>query len=299
MPAEIVTSENLAEFNATRLRIPVEPVQDAKVIKETPKAEDPPATAAADPKAVEEAEDPPAKPKGNPKIQERFSELTARAKAAEERAEAAERKAREAEAKTAPKPVEPIADPDIGPEPKAEDYANDPFKFARDLAKWTTEKALKDRDANERKAAQQREAAKVQDAWTRRVEAVKEELPDFAAMIASSQVAVSNEVRDAIMESELGPKILYHFAEHPEAAEKLAAMTVSAALRELGRLEAKLEKPAAEAPAAAPPPPALKPKAPVMTPITARTVPDVPVNSAGEFIGTYEEYKALRAAGKL
>jgi len=41
---------------------------------------------------------------------------------------------------------------------------------------------------------------------------------------------VSNEVRDAIFESEVGPRILYHLAENPEIAEQLQGMTLTKAL---------------------------------------------------------------------
>lgn len=53
---------------------------------------------------------------------------------------------------------------------------------------------------------------------------------------------------DALIESEVGPQLIHYFAEHFEEFEKLAAMSVTASLRELGRLEVsdKIKVPAAK-----------------------------------------------------
>jgi hypothetical protein len=51
---------------------------------------------------------------------------------------------------------------------------------------------------------------KLIDAWGQRVKAAKAEMPDFDDMVGSADVVVSNEVRDAIFESDVGPRILYH-----------------------------------------------------------------------------------------
>jgi hypothetical protein len=60
------------------------------------------------------------------------------------------------------------------------------------------------------------EHSKLIDAWGQRVKAAKAEMPDFDDMISSTDVTVSNEVRDAIFESDVGPRILYHLAENPD-----------------------------------------------------------------------------------
>lgn len=279
--ATVVTSENLQQFNLERLRIPQEPVEDAQVVSETPAPEEEP------------KEEP--KKKGNPKIEQRFSELTEQRRKAEERAEAAEKKAAELEAKINPPKLDPITEK-IGPKPKKEDYT-DPFDYAADLSQWSAKSAIQEKEVSDQKAAKDRESAKVVETWQARLRAVKAEIPDWEETVQGSDVSVSDQVRDAIIESDLGPKILYHLAGHPEVAEKIRTMTVTGALREIGKIEARLEK-VEEKPETVEKP-APKPKAEMITPIKARSVPDVMVNSDGEFTGTYEQWKAARKAHKI
>jgi glucose-6-phosphate isomerase len=59
-------------------------------------------------------------------------------------------------------------------------------------------------------------------AWADRVAKAKAEMPDFDDMVTSSEVQVTDAVRDAILESEVGPRILYHLAEDPGETKNLA-----------------------------------------------------------------------------
>lgn len=240
MPAEVVTSENLAEYNAARMPAPQEPEETkADEVKEEPKA-----------KATEEEHDDEAegkheesKPKKRNGINDRFSELSAKARdaqaardAAEARASAAEAKARELEERLNPKPK---ADPDAG-KPRREEYT-DPFDYAEKLSEWNVKKELTERDAREAKSKADAEAAKTAKAFQERIAKAKEAIPDFDEVLQSSDLKVSDDVRDAIIESDLGPEILHYLALNPEQAEKINGMDAKKALREIGRLEVRLE----------------------------------------------------------
>ena len=72
-------------------------------------------------------------------------------------------------------------------------------------------------------------------------------------------------VQDAIMESPLGPEIFHELLQNPKEFDRLASLTQAAAIREIGKLEARLEakapkaetketKPASKAPAPVAPP---------------------------------------------
>jgi hypothetical protein len=121
-------------------------------------------------------------------------------------------------------------------------------------------------------------------------------MPDFEAMVSSADVTVSNEVRDAIFESDVGPRILYHLAENPDFAQKLQGMTLTAALRTIGKLEAQYEKTEPQTK-----PAVGKSKAPVpINPIkSAANGRDVALTSDGQFHGSYQAWKAARLAGKI
>jgi hypothetical protein len=111
-------------------------------------------------------------------------------------------------------------------------------------------------------------------------------------MVASSDVVVSDDIRDAILESDVGPKILYHLAENSEFAKKVASMPTRAALKEIGKLEARFEAKAE---------PVVKSKAPApVTPLKAVSgVADTKISSDGNWYGSYAEWKAARKAGKV
>jgi len=166
----------------------------------------------------------------------------------------------------------------------------DAFEYAEALSEWKVESALKARD---QQAAQQG----IVKVWTERLAAAKVDIPDYDEVMASSNVQVSDAVRDAILESDVGPKVAHYLASNPDVAEALKAKSPSAAMREFGRLEAKLsgeKAPAVAKPADTP----SRAPAPI-TPIKATKAADSPIGSDGEFHGTYAAWKEARRAGKI
>lgn len=295
----VLTPENAAAFYAKKLDLepPKEEVKTEEVKAEEVKVEEK-TEENTEVKAEEKTETLEQKEKkGSLKV--RFSELTGqrdrereRAEAAEARAKAAEERAAALEAKSAPK-TEVVEDG----KPDPEKYT-DAFKYAEDLAKWTTDQALA-KNEKERVEKEQRERAEVVvKTFRERQDAFKTANPDYEEVIASAEVQVTNEMRDEIVSSEVGPQLLYHFAHHPEDAERLSKLTVGGMLRELGKLEARLESKPKESKTAAK---AEVSKAPApITPLNGGKAPaEVPMNSQGEFTGSYSEWKALRKAGKI
>ena len=305
--ANVLTSENSEAFYANRLGLaeeaPVEAVVEETPTEPTEEANDQseqPAEETKETKATEEK-------KQNPKLEKRFSELTkqreeARKEAQREREarEALENRLKELEVKVNPQPVEQV---NAKPSPS---QFNDAFEYAEALAEWSAEQAILNREKAETERKVQEERSKVIKSWNERLETVKADLPDYDEMIASaSDITVSDEIRDAMLESEQGPRILYHLAENPELAEKLNSMSKVSALREIGKLEARFE--AKETPKETPKteaetkPSVAKSKAPApISPIkTSSAVADVGVGSDGEFHGTYQQWRESRKAGKI
>ena len=296
----VVSSENASEFYANKLGLaaeaPSEAVDDEEISAE-PEAE---AEVESEPEAEKEATE---ERKPNPKLEKRFSELTKQREEARKEAQR-EREAREAlEARLqaleqSNQPQKASAEPEDEPQPH---QFSDAFEYAKALAEFTAEKALRERDRQEAERKSNEERQKVLTEWSKRVEAAKAELPDFDDMVASSDVVVTDPIRDAILESDVGPQILYHLAENPEIAEKLATASVASALRQLGKLEAKLEKAVEEQSEKPSKPVAKKSNAPEpIKPLRGRSVAtDVPMDSDGQFHGTYAQWKAARLAGKI
>ena len=292
----VVSSENSNDFYAEKLGL-------ANDGEETPNAE-------SEPKAEKEAKD-----KQKPsKLEKRFSKLTKERqelKAAADRERQAreqlEARLRDLEGREAPK-----QEPKANVKPRPEQF-NDAFEYAEALAEWTAEKAIADKAKAEAEAKSNEKREKTLKSWAKRVESFKESVKDFDSMIQSSDVTVTDEIRDGIIESEFGPQILYAMAENPKLAAKLNGMSVTAAMRELGKMEAKFERQAekaarkAEAPKSeqsAEPvkePVAKKPKAPnPIRPLKASSAAaDTPVDSNGEFHGTFQQWREARKAGRI
>jgi hypothetical protein len=305
LAANIVTSENLAEFAAQKLGLVETPANEAVNEDADSAVAEPDAEAdqsgqdgeGKDATATDEAKE----KKPNPKLERRFSEITkqreqARQEAQREREqrEALEIRLKELEAKVNPPAAQP--EDELGEEPKPEMF-NDMFEYARALAEYTADKKLMERDKEEKaRQAKAEQEAKFQ-AWADRVNAAKNELPDFDDMVQSSDVRVSDPVRDAIIESENGPKILYWLAENTDFAKKLADMSVVSAVREIGKIEARFEK--AKDPEPKPVVGKSKAPAPINPLRGAVNTVDANMDADGNFHGTYQQWKAARSSRKI
>ena len=291
----VVTSDNLAEWTANKLGLASEeaPVA-AEAVEETPDSEPAvEAQAESEPEAEQEAEVTD-KPKQNPKLEKRFSELTKRAKQAEADKASLEARLQEIESRQAPAPKQTDS---VSEKPQASQF-NDAFEYAEALAEWSAEKALEQRDIQEQQRKVDEQRNEVIKSWSAKLEAAKADIPDFDDMVASSNVQVRDEVRDAILESDVGPQILYHLASDDDYASKLAAMPTNKALKELGKLEVQFER--KEAPIEKSEPVA-RSKAPApIKPLTAgKGTSDVLIDGNGAFHGTYAQWKAARQAKRI
>jgi hypothetical protein len=305
--SNVVTSENLTEWNMNRLGLATdEAPTEAEAVEETPESEpvaeegESEQDSETEGKATEER-------KQNPKLEKRFSELTKARKLAEESAakereqrEQLEAKLREYEDRQAPQPK--ADESPIGREPRADQF-DDAFEYAKALAEWSAEKALYDRDQQDLNRKVEEERQIVLKTWSEKLQKAKPNLADFDEIVNSTQVVVSNEVRDAIIESDVGPEILYHLASlDGEEAERFQALPMAKALREIGKLEARFEKQEiAEETAVRSKPVVQKSKAPApLSPIRATgSAMENPIGSDGEFHGSFQAWKAARKAGKI
>lgn len=295
--ANVVTSENLAEFAAKKLGLTPPPAAAAE-----PPAEPVEVAQESEVPAEEEAK-PAEERKQNPKIEKRFSEITKQREAARQEAERErqarlelENKVKEMEAKLTPaKPQEPV---EADPKPKPEQFS-DMFEYAEALSEWTADKRIREEKVKEAAQKAEQERQQLLNTWASRVQEFRAKTPDFDDMVGSADVVVSNEVRDAIFESDVGPQILYHLAENPDVAKKLSGLSPISALRMIGKLEAKLETPA---PSEAKQETAVKTSKapPPINPIRATSggpVTDLDANR--QFHGSYQAWKAARLAGRI
>ena len=295
--SSVVTSENANTFYSNKLGLADAVEQtEAEDVKKSAEQEQ---TEQSEPEVKDEAKEQKSE-KQKDKLNKRFDKVTQRAKEAEARAIELENRLKSYEAgnqqvQQEQKPVAPEG------KPQASQF-NDAFEYAEALAEWSAENALRQRDEQDASRKAEKAQKKVLDAWTEKVAKAKDSMPDFDAMVKSSEIVVGNEIRDSIIESDVGPQILYFLASDEEFAKKLTEMPVVKALREIGKLEAKFEAKEVNTPKAE------KVKEPVsgskapspIRPLTGGKVgADVLIDTNGEYHGTYAQWKAARKAGKV
>ena len=295
--SSIVTSENLADFNADKLGLASESSPTAAEVDESP-SEPAAKDGQNEPKLADDEATGTEEKKQNPKLEKRFSELTKARKEAEAQATEERTKREGLEARLAA--LESIKAPTQAPESNQKptpDNFKDAFEYAEALANWSAEQALVRREQEVKQKEVEAKREKVISTWQQKLEATKAELPDYEDMVASSTVTVNDTVRDAILESDVGPRILYELASDDEMAEKLSTMTTSSALKLIGKLEAQFEK--TDAPAKAEKKTvAAKSKAPEPIRPLKSTSGVADVGMDGNDM-SYQQWKAARQAGKI
>lgn len=248
---------------------PTEQTATQEVPKETPEV--PAQEVAQETKTDEQPRD--EKGKFKSPVQERMDELTRARREAEREAAYWRQRAEPTQSRDAP-PAKPTVE-------QFKDYG----EFVEALADWKADQKVSERlsarDADAAKSADQRVQETKQQTFAERQASVKTSIPDYDAVVGSADVAISPHLSEAILDSDKGPELVYHLAKNPAEAARLSALSPLAAARELGRIEATLEKPA-KAVTKAPAP--MKPTA--GTGSSATTDPSKMTN---------EEYRAYRA----
>jgi hypothetical protein len=286
--ANVLTSENSTEFYASKLGLaedsPTEAVENTEPEAEIEQSE--PVVENEEKVAIEE-------PK--PKVKMRFDEVTKQRDLAKQEAEQAKMRTQELEQelKAIKSQAAPKQEQSRDEKPRPDQFV-DAFEYAEALADWSAENAVMRARQEDVEKKIQAERALVIEGWNKKLEATKAELPDFDDMVASSDVVVSDQVRDAILESDVGPRILYHLAENQDLAEKISKSSLITALREIGKLEAKFEKTEPKEVKSV----AQKSKAPApISPIKAGSSDQVIITDTDKM--TYSQYKAMRQAKRI
>jgi hypothetical protein len=210
----------------------------------------------------EETQKPPRKDDG---MQKRFNELTKARREAEAQA-GAERSAREkAEAELRALREQAERDKPRPAAPKREDF-DDHDAYVEALADFKVEQKLAERDAKasketaerrerERAEREQQEVARnaeqaakeIGDRFVAQQEEVRKKYADFDTVVNTDAVLLKPSLASAMLQSEIGAELQYHFAQHPEVVDKLNGLDQASMLKELGKIELSLTaKPAGD-----------------------------------------------------
>jgi hypothetical protein len=194
-----------------------------------------------------------------------------RAIAAEQKADALQRQIDEL--KGTKSVGQPTAGDRAGDEPKPEDFKT-VGEYTRALVKYEAKQAGEKGQQHAEQSRQQAEANQLIAGFVERQEAFKKATPDYEDVIGEADFEIPNLAQQYLVESDVGPQLAYHLAKNPDVAASLRKLSPRRLLAELGKLEVKLEAPAA---AAKPAPTAAtngisKAPAPIQ-PLEAKTTP--------------------------
>ena len=140
-------------------------------------------------------------------------------------------------------------------EPKEADFA-DYTQYTRALAKYEAQQVVKAEREEAAKAQQGKEkqqqanavTEKVAKAWAEREASFQAATKDYEAVVqpfADEELqSFPMQTRMAIVESDVGPALLYHLAQNPDVVERIADLSPVRQIAELGKLETKLSMPA-------------------------------------------------------
>lgn len=110
--------------------------------------------------------------------------------------------------------------------------------FGAKAAKRALENAGREQENRKAKSAQLEQSQ----AWEKQLESARAEIETFDEDIADSGATYTPAMGAALMESDVGAKILHYLAEHPEEADRIAKLKPSRQAAEIVSLEAKVAK---------------------------------------------------------
>lgn len=131
------------------------------------------------------------------------------------------------------------------PQKPTPEQFDDYGQYVEALTDWKADQAVAKRMEQDstRKVADTRAQT-----FAERQVAARAVMPDYDAVVGSSDTPIANHVGEAIMESDRGPDLAYHFAKNPDELMRLNGMSPTQAAREIGKLEATLPAPKTPAP---------------------------------------------------
>ena len=242
-------------------------VDDPGKVEDAPQADSDstaaPSDATTDPKPAAEP-----KPSGRDK---RIDELTFRAKEAERQADHFRVQLEQAQSRLTPAEGEsPLIEPKVEDFADYGDYIKAQGQFGADLRIREERQTTADAAGRNYQNARAEISKARGETFKARADVFKETHPDFDdVVIRSTSIKVTNEMRDVLMDMELGPEVAYHLGTHQAESQRIANLSPMQAAVALGRIEAALSSAA---------PPAKPGGAPA---VSGAPDPIVPVTGSG------------------
>lgn len=134
-------------------------------------------------------------------------------------------------------------------EPKRDAYP-DYESYIEARAEWRADRRYDEREKKARETEEesrtQAEQRKLEGSFREKAKEAAKEIEDFEEVMSAAEAPMTKSMADAILTSDIGPKLAYHLAKNPEEAERIAALPAPRQAAEIGKLEVKLSEPAKE-----------------------------------------------------
>ena len=223
-----------------------------------------------------------------------------------------------AESPTA-KPTEPKTSKLEAPvKPRFEDFKDksyEEFEAAKDayfeaLTDYKAAKAIEADRAERVKEAREAEAAKTQkqieQSWTERMAQAVKDYPDYGDVVFAdgnlrADIPHSSAMDEYILDSEVGPAILYHLAKNLDETRRIAGLNPIRAAAALRDMEVAItgERPAKVTPITGAPKPKITNAGPIPTTVSGRGAPPSDVVEAALKAGDFATYQREQNAREL
>ena len=107
------------------------------------------------------------------------------------------------------------------------------------------EQRLKSLEEKKSKEAEKSTFQKKTEDFGKKLNTFREQTPDFEEVMEEVEdIQVSKATEQLILESENGPELMYELAKSPEDLERISSLPPLMAAKEIGKIEARLQKPA-------------------------------------------------------
>ncbi|MCU0949524.1 MAG: hypothetical protein MUC68_00345 [Burkholderiaceae bacterium] len=137
--------------------------------------------------------------------------------------------------------------------PKREDFESyEAYLEAK--ADFRIAEQLKNLESKVEQVRQQEAVLRREQTWEQRQQQAAKKYEDFADVALADDLAITPVMAEAMKDSDLGPDVAYYLGKNPDEAERIAKLNPAAQVREIGKIEARLELKPTKQPSKAPPP---------------------------------------------
>lgn len=114
-------------------------------------------------------------------------------------------------------------------------------EFMQATAKWEARQEFKRLQQESQVREQQQQFIRARDSFNQRANETRAKYEDFDDVAFDNSVSVTPIMSQALMESEQGPEILYYLGNNPREAARISQLSPTAQIREIGKIEAKIQ----------------------------------------------------------